>query len=176
MADVAAKPPRLLSLDIFRGITVAAMILVNNPGSDPVYAPLEHSVWNGCTPTDLIFPSFLFMVGVSIVYAMQNKRNDISHSKLILNAFRRMVVLILISWGIQLLYHPSLEHLRFPGVLQRIALVYFLATVIYIKTSQKTQDWLFGIFLVGYYIIMTFVRVPDGHAPNLNPETNMGAW
>ncbi|QQL49553.1 acyltransferase family protein [Mucilaginibacter ginkgonis] len=176
MAGTTVKAPRLLSLDIFRGITIAAMILVNNPGNDHVYAPLEHSVWNGCTPTDLIFPSFLFMVGVAIVYAMQNKRATISHSKLILNAFRRMVMLILIAWGIQMFYHPDLAHLRFPGVLQRIAVVYFIATVIYVKTNQKTQDWLFGIFLVGYYIIMTFIPVPDGHAANLDPETNMGAW
>lgn len=172
-----AKAPRLLSLDVFRGFTVAAMILVNNPGSDPVYAPLEHSVWNGCTPTDLIFPSFLFMVGVSIVYAMQNKRADTeNHTKMLLHAFRRMVTLILISWGIGFFYHHSLTHLRFPGVLQRIAVVYFIATVLYLKTSQKALDWILGIALVGYYIIMTFIPVPDGHPANLDPETNMGAW
>ena len=164
-ATAATKPPRLLSLDVFRGITVAAMILVNNPGNDHVYAPLEHSVWNGCTPTDLIFPSFLFMAGVSIVYAMQTKRDTISHTKLLLNAFRRMVTLIIISWLIQLFYHHSLVYLRFPGVLQRIAVVYFIATCIYVKNTQKTQDWLFGVALVSYYIIMAFIPVPDGHAP-----------
>ena len=172
----SVKPSRLLSLDIFRGITIASMILVNNPGNDHVYAPLEHSVWNGCTPTDLIFPSFLFMAGVSIVYAMQTKRDTVSHSKLLLNAFRRMVTLIIISWLIQLFYHHSLVTLRFPGVLQRIAVVYFIATCIYVKTSQKTRDWFFAIALIGYYVIMTFIPVPDGHAPNLNPETNFGAW
>jgi len=68
------KPTRLLSLDVFRGATVAAMILVNNPGSwQTVYSPLKHAEWNGCTPTDLIFPFFLFIVGVSIAYSYGTK-------------------------------------------------------------------------------------------------------
>ncbi|OKS88587.1 acyltransferase family protein [Mucilaginibacter polytrichastri] len=177
-SELTAKPARLLSLDIFRGFTMAAMILVNDPGDwAHIYPPLEHAVWNGCTPTDLIFPSFLFMAGVSIVYAMQGKKADTAnHTKMLLHAFRRMVTLIIISWLIQLFYHPSLSHLRFPGVLQRIAVVYFIATFLYLKSSQKALDWMLGISLVGYYIIMTFIPVPDGHAPNLEPETNMGAW
>src|SRR3954464_4648126 len=90
---------RLLSLDIFRGITVAAMILVNNPGDwSHIYAPLEHSAWNGCTPTDLIFPFFLFIVGVSVVYAMETKAEiAANHPKMILSALRRSVILIVIS-------------------------------------------------------------------------------
>jgi predicted acyltransferase len=118
---------RLLSLDVFRGITVALMILVNNPGNwGNIYVPLEHSKWNGCTPTDLVFPTFLFLVGVSIVYAMERKvANVANHSKLILGALRRGAILILISLAIQLVLHPSFEYLRFPGVLQRIGLVFF---------------------------------------------------
>lgn len=74
--ELTDKKPRLRSLDFFRGLTVAGMILVNNPGDwGHIYAPLEHSVWNGCTPTDLVFPFFLFIVGVSIVYAMADKKN-----------------------------------------------------------------------------------------------------
>src|SRR3954462_15145586 len=85
---------RLLSLDFFRGLTVAAMILVNNPGDwGHIYAPLEHSKWNGCTPTDLVFPFFLFMVGVSVIYAMESKKATEPHSKLILKALRRTVLL-----------------------------------------------------------------------------------
>jgi predicted acyltransferase len=177
-SEITGKPPRLLSLDIFRGFTMAAMILVNDPGDwAHIYPPLEHSVWNGCTPTDLIFPSFLFMAGVSIVYAMQSKKADTSgHTKLLLHAFRRMVTLIIISWLIQFFYHPSLSHLRFPGVLQRIAVVYFIATALYLKVSQKSLDWIFGCCLVGYYIIMVFIPTPDGHPANLDPETNFGAW
>src|SRR3954463_14761467 len=111
---------RLLSLDIFRGITVAAMILVNNPGDwGHIYAPLEHSAWNGCTPTDLIFPFFLFIVGVSIVYAMKTKAEvSANHPKMILSALRRSVILIVISLITQLLFHPGFAHLRFMGVLQ----------------------------------------------------------
>jgi predicted acyltransferase len=71
------SPVRLLSLDVFRGLTVAAMILVNNPGSwSTIYAPLKHAEWNGCTPTDLIFPFFLFIVGVSISYALGSKKES----------------------------------------------------------------------------------------------------
>src|SRR4051812_5512561 len=81
------KRSRLLSLDFFRGFTVAAMILVNDPGDwGHIYWPLEHSKWNGCTPTDLVFPFFLFMVGVSIVYAMESKKAEVeNHSKLLLS-------------------------------------------------------------------------------------------
>ncbi|MBS1500929.1 MAG: DUF5009 domain-containing protein [Bacteroidetes bacterium] len=173
--DVLKK--RLLSLDVFRGITIAAMVLVNDPGDwGNIYPPLEHSKWNGCTPTDLIFPFFLFMVGVSIVYAMESKKDTMSHSKLILKAFKRMVIILLIQYTVQLLFHPSLSHLRFPGVLPRIAVVYFICSVLYVKTSQKTRDWIFAIALIGYYIIMNFIPVPGlGHA-SLEPETNLGAW
>lgn len=181
--DQLSSKQRLLSLDVMRGATVAAMTLVNNPGDwGHIYAPLEHSEWNGCTPTDLIFPFFVFMVGVSTVFAMETKRADpANHGKMILGALRRMVTLILISWAIQLFYHHtpfvrSLTHLRFPGVLQRIALVFFLGSVLYIKCTQRTRDWVMAGALIGYYIIMCFIPVPDGNPANLNPETNMGAW
>jgi predicted acyltransferase len=179
MDDVSAKQ-RLLSLDVMRGATVAAMTLVNNPGDwGHIYAPLEHSEWNGCTPTDLIFPFFLFMVGVSIVFAMETKKADPrNHGKMILIALKRMALLIVISWGIQLFYHydRGFANLRLPGVLPRIGLVFFICSVLYIKCSQKTRDWLLVFSLVGYYVIMCFIPVPDGNAANLNPETNMGAW
>jgi len=168
---------RLLSLDFFRGVTVAAMILVNNPGDwGHIYPPLEHSVWNGCTPTDLIFPFFLFIVGVSIVYAMQTKLANMSnYDKLILTAFRRAIILIVISLAIQAIFH-GLDNLRLPGVLQRIGVVYFICTLLYVKASETTRDWLFAILLIGYYIIMVFVPVPDTGVPSLAPATNMGAW
>src|SRR3954462_6002860 len=89
---------RLLSLDFFRGLTVAAMILVNNPGDgDHVYAPLEHSKWNGCTPTDLVFPFFLFMVGVSITLAIGPRKDDKTlHRKIILTALKRSIIIYII--------------------------------------------------------------------------------
>lgn len=100
------------------------------------------------------------------------------HGKLLLSALRRTVILLLIPWATQLIFHPQggLSHLRLPGVLPRIALVYFICTVLYLKTSQKTRDWIFALSLVGYFIIMTFIPVPGVGYANLEPETNMGAW
>jgi predicted acyltransferase len=171
---------RLLSLDVFRGLTIAAMTLVNNPGDwGHIYTPLEHSVWNGCTPTDLVFPFFLFMVGVAIVYAMESKKvNGAGHGKILLSALRRAAILILITYATQLIFRWNFDigHLRLPGVLPRIALVYFICTVLYLKTPQKTRDWIFVGVLIGYYIIMTFIPVPGVGYANLEPETNMGAW
>jgi predicted acyltransferase len=169
---------RLRSLDVFRGITVAAMILVNDPGDwTHIYSPLEHSKWNGCTPTDMIFPFLLFIVGVSIVYSMQRKAaNPDNHVRMLLGAFRRGIILILISLGIQLILHPGFDHLRFPGVLQRIGVVFFICAFLYIKTSQRVRDVLFVLILIGYYVVMTFMPVPDTGVASLLPETNMGAW
>jgi predicted acyltransferase len=221
---IKAKQPRLLSLDVFRGAAMAAMVLVNDPGDwGHIYPPLEHSKWNGCTPTDLIFPFFLFMVGVSIVYAMEGKKAAVeNHGQIILHAFRRMVTLIFITFLVQIFYHPfpgtmqcigivvamgillyinttqktliwaltlvaisvlawffchtQVVTIRIPGVLQRIAVVYFIATLLYLKTSAKTIKWIFISSLVGYWIIMCFIPVPGVGYANLNPETNMGAF
>lgn len=173
------KPKRLVSLDVMRGITIAAMILVNDPGDwGHIYAPLEHSKWNGCTPTDLVFPFFLFMVGVSVTYAMESRKATMPHAKLILKALQRTAILIAIPWITQLIFHPDrgFAHLRFPGVLPRIALVYFICTILYLKTSQKSRDWIFAAALIGYFIIMTFIPVPGVGYANLEPETNIGAW
>lgn len=169
---------RLLSLDVMRGITIAAMTLVNNPGDwEHIYPPLEHSKWNGCTPTDLIFPFFLFMVGVSTVFAMESKKTDpANHGQMILGALRRTVLLIVISWCIQIFYHHSISHLRLMGVLPRIAIVFFICSILYIKTSQKTRDWLLAGSLIGYYVMMNFIPVRGFGPANLNPETNLGAW
>ena len=142
-----SNPQRLLSLDFFRGATVAAMILVNNPGDwGNIYAPLRHANWHGCTPTDLIFPFFLFIVGVSIAYAMGSKKNDPAlHRQMLLKAFKRAAILF--GLGLFLSLYPkiftdpvdALKFVRIPGVLQRIALVFFFATVIFLKNSEKNS-------------------------------------
>jgi predicted acyltransferase len=177
------SPVRLLSLDVFRGLTVAAMILVNNPGSwSTIYAPLKHAEWNGCTPTDLIFPFFLFIVGVSISYALGSKKESTSQSKLLLTAFKR--ALILFSLGLFLNLFPKVftdpieafNTVRIPGVLQRIAVVFFITALIFLKTSQKTQLRLFFGILIAYWALMTLVPVPDVGYANLEKETNLGAW
>jgi predicted acyltransferase len=176
--NTVVKKSRLLSLDFFRGLTIAAMILVNTPGDyDHVYAPLEHSKWNGCTPTDLVFPFFLFMVGVSIVYALESKKADgKNHRSIIFSALRRMLILIGLGLSIFLFYRPDFAHLRFPGVLQRIGVVYFISSLVYFKTNKRTRDWLFAMILVSYYLVLNYIPIPDGHRANLIPEFNLAAW
>jgi len=169
---------RLLSLDFFRGFTVAAMILVNDPGDwAHIYPPLEHSKWNGCTPTDLVFPSFLFIVGVSIVYAMQAKKDDpATHNKLLLSILRRTLTILALSYTLRLISHFDFTHLRIPGVLPRIAVVFGITAFLYVKTSVRTQVSIAALCLIGYYLIMTLVPVPGFGPANLEPTTNLGAW
>ena len=181
-----APSQRLLSLDFFRGLTVAMMILVNNPGNwGSIYSPLEHAEWNGCTPTDLVFPFFLFIVGVSIAYAMGSKKLDpVSHQKTILRALKRG--LILFGLGLFLAIFPrdfgkfdfieSLKHIRIFGVLQRIGVVFFISSVIFLKSSEKTIFRTIIIILIAYWALMMFVPVPGVGYANLEKETNLGAW
>ncbi|WP_448702104.1 acyltransferase family protein [Mucilaginibacter sp. AW1-3] len=179
-------PNRLLSLDVFRGLTVFAMVLVNNPGDwGHIYAPLEHAAWNGCTPTDLIFPFFLFIVGVSIVFAMETKKADPAlQGKLMRNVWRRALTIMLIGWLLSAFpfYNFAQHHafdvrtMRIPGVLVRIGIVFGICGSIYLKTTRKTQFWLFWILIISYYLIMTLVPVPGFGPANLQPETNLGAW
>jgi len=173
-----ASRPRLLSLDFFRGFTVAAMILVNDPGDwGHIYWPLEHSKWNGCTPTDLVFPFFLFMVGVSIVYAMESKKADIAnHNKLLLSILRRTLIIIALGVCLPLINDFQFAHLRFPGVLQRIGLVFGITALLYVKTGIRTQVIIAVGCLIGYYLLMTLVPVPGFGTPNLEPAANLGAW
>lgn len=180
------KPQRLLSLDFFRGVTVAAMILVNNPGSwGNIYAPLSHAEWHGVTPTDLIFPFFLFIVGVSIAYAMSSKREDTStHSKTITKALKRAFTLFLLGFILAIFPRnfsdfnliESLKTVRIPGVLQRISVVFLISAILFLKLSDKRIFQTMVIFLFGYWALMTFVPVPDFGIPNLEKETNLGAW
>ncbi len=174
------KPDRILSLDVFRGITVAAMILVNNPGSwDAIYSPLEHAHWNGCTPTDLIFPFFLFIVGMSIHFAYQPKMVDGLTRKVLIKITKR--ALLIFALGLFIGWFPDfsfdrLSRLRIPGVLPRISLVFFFCSIFYFKTNWLTQIRIAACFLVGYFLLLTLVPVPDYGPANLEPETNLGAW
>ena len=175
---------RLLSLDAFRGFTVAAMLMVNNPGDwGAIYKPLEHADWNGCTFADLIFPFFLFISGVSITYALGSKKeNHEEHPQLIKRIIKRSIILF--GLGIVLAFIPyifqdpvkAIQTFRIPGILQRIALVYFSCAFIFLKTNWKQQLGIFMALLVGYWAIMMLVAVPGHGAPNLEKETNIGAW
>ena len=171
------KSERLYSLDVFRGITVAAMILVNNPGSwDSVYPPLLHAEWNGCTPTDLIFPFFLFIVGVSIHFAYQSKVVDGLNQETFFKILKRSAIIF--SLGLFLSLFPKFDFatVRIPGVLQRISLVFFFCSLLYMKANWLAQIRTAIILLVGYFILMTMVPVPNFGSANLEPETNLGAW
>ncbi len=160
------------------------MILVNNPGDwGHIYGPLKHSDWNGCTPTDLIFPFFLFIIGVSIVFSLKKKKErNLDQSKQITGIARRSVIIF--GLGIILALLPlaltdpieAFKTVRIPGVLQRIALVYFFTAVIFLKSSLQARAWMLVFILLLYWALMAFVPVPNTGYPSLEKETNMGAW
>ncbi|MCO4293307.1 heparan-alpha-glucosaminide N-acetyltransferase domain-containing protein [Solitalea sp. MAHUQ-68] len=175
--NAGVAKPRLLSLDFFRGITVAAMILVNNPGSwSHIYSPLEHAHWNGCTPTDLIFPFFLFIVGISIAYALSSQKELEDQSK----AMKTITIraLKLFGLGLFLALYPKFDisTVRILGVLQRIGIVFFISAIIFLKAKPKTIAITAGGLLVLYYVLMNFVPVPGVGYANMEPETNLAAW
>ena len=169
---------RLVSLDVLRGLTIAGMILVNDPGSwEYVYAPLLHAEWHGCTPTDLVFPFFLFMVGVAISIALGKRIAAGADAKaLAYKIVKRSAIIFLI--GLLLSGFPSydLSSIRIPGVLQRIALVYLFCSLIFINTTWIGQlRWAVSLLVV-YWFLMNFIPVPGVGDPNLDPTTNLGAW
>ncbi|WP_431293232.1 acyltransferase family protein [Pedobacter sp. P26] len=181
---------RLLSLDFFRGLTVASMILVNNPGSwGHIYAPLEHAEWNGCTPTDLIFPFFLWIVGVSIAFAMSSSKADPStHQKTIIKAIKRGIILYLLGFFLAIFgkiisgimdnrsLWEAFQTVRLLGVLQRIGIVFIISSIIFIKVSNKTIFKTLIVILAAYWALMTFIPVPGVGYPNLEKEINLAAW
>ncbi|HET9183935.1 MAG TPA: heparan-alpha-glucosaminide N-acetyltransferase domain-containing protein [Candidatus Angelobacter sp.] len=193
----AVKPRRLESLDVFRGLTIAGMILVNDPGTErSFYWPLGHAdelmsahstgwfpgKWwvqaNGWTPTDLIFPFFLFIVGASMVlsFAARRARGD-SRRELMKHVVRRSVLIMLIGYAIRILPWVDFSHMRYPGVLQRIAVVYFFASVITLWTPARARVlWIAGL-LAGYYAVMRFLSVPGcDHAAWMTQHCSLAGW
>jgi predicted acyltransferase len=184
-----AAPARWLGLDALRGITIAAMILVNNPGDwGHVYAPLQHARWHGCTPTDLIFPAFLFVAGVAIVPALGRAlARGRRPGELVPKVLRRMVVLVLLGLLLSAfplvtfapgkeLFAPLLA-VRFPGVLQRIGVCYAIAALLYLFTSQRTQRWVLVACLAAYWPLLSLAPTPDGGAPDLaTPGDHFAGW
>lgn len=176
---------RLLSLDAFRGATIAAMLLVNNPGSwGAIYPPLEHAKWHGWTFTDTIFPSFLWIVGVSLTLSTARRVEDGADRAAL---FRHIVQRAGIIFGLGLLlaafpfgllpaHHFSLQTLRLPGVLQRIALCYLVAGAIFLRTGWRGQGaWAAGL-LLGYWALLECVPVPGYGAGVLEPTGNLAWW
>lgn len=179
----AVKPPRLMSLDAFRGATIVGMILVNNPGSwakGMRYAPLDHAEWHGLTPTDWIFPFFLFIVGVAIPFS-QSKRQGATES-LIPGILRRSAILF--GLGILLGLIPyswttgifNIQNIRIPGVLQRIALCYLVAAILALYVGWRGMIVAGLVCLAIYTAIMFGVNVPNYGRGVLEKEGNAAGY
>jgi predicted acyltransferase len=168
---------RLVSVDALRGLTVAAMVLVNNPGTwRSIYPPLRHAAWHGWTPTDVIFPFFVFIVGVAIPLALEPRIERAGRAALMLRVVRRSLVIF--GLGIVLNGFPwyAWATLRIPGVLQRIAVCYLVAALIYLSTGTRTQALIASALLVGYWLAMTLVPVPGYGAGDLSPAGNLAGY
>ncbi|MDP5199598.1 acyltransferase family protein [Flavobacterium sp. DG2-3] len=219
---------RLISLDVFRGLTILLMTIVNNPGDwGNVYPPLLHAHWNGCTPTDLVFPFFIFIMGVAVPLAMPEKKYDeTTFNKILIRSLRmlclgiffnffgkiqlfglegiplliaRLIITFAVGYalmgsfstrlknifafGILAIYlilayggFENYQDVRLPGVLQRIAVVYFVVSLLYLKTSRKAQIITGVVLLFGYWAVMTLIPVPGFGEANLERGTNLAAW
>jgi len=184
-APSAVRGERIQSVDVFRGLTIALMILVNNDGDySHTYWPFLHSQWNGWTPTDLVFPFFVFIVGVSMVYSFRARlaRGD-SREKILIHALQRAVILFAI--GVLVINsfpdHYNLAHIRIYGVLQRIAICYLVAAVFVLWSGVEGKIAAIGVCLIGYWILMRYVPVPGFGVPThgfplLDPDKNLAAW
>jgi predicted acyltransferase len=219
---------RLISLDVFRGLTILLMTIVNNPGDwGNVYPPLLHAEWHGCTLTDLVFPFFVFIMGVAVPLAMPDKIYDeTTFNKILVRSLRmfclgiffnffgkiqffgldeiplligRLAITIAVGYALMGNFSSKVKNIlafsiliiylflaysgieayhdvRLPGVLQRIAIVYFVVSLLYLKTSQKTQIITGAILLLGYWALMTLIPVPGIGEANLEKGTNLAAW
>jgi len=219
---------RLISLDVFRGLTILLMTIVNNPGDwGNVYPPLLHADWHGCTPTDLVFPFFVFIMGVAVPLAMPDKFYDnTTFSKILIRSLRmlclgiffnffgkiqlfrldriplligRLAITIAVGYALMGSFNSKVKNIlafsilliylvlaysgieayhdvRLPGVLQRIAIVYFVVSLLYLKTTLKTQIITGAVLLLGYWTIMTLIPVPGIGEANLEKGTNLASW
>ncbi|MCZ2149130.1 MAG: DUF5009 domain-containing protein [Bryobacterales bacterium] len=172
-AGSVAPGGRLLSLDVFRGLTIASMMLVNNSGSH-AYAPLHHAAWNGWTFTDTVFPFFLWIAGMAMTFSFAKRmESGADRGRLVLHTLRR--ALFIFALGLFLNGFPSyhLATLRIPGVLQRIAVCYFLAAIVFLYCSRRAQVGVTVACLLGYWALMTLVPVPGHGAGVLEREGNL---
>lgn len=187
-----AKPPRLVSLDVFRGITIVLMIIVNSPGNASTYAWLQHAIWHGCTLADLVFPFFVFIVGVSVGYATshptwlrapvrikagQGHAHVHGHyttltQRLLAISKRTLIILVLGLFLNAFPHHFDFATLRYFGVLQRIAICYFFSAVLCLTTRVRTQFFIMLGLLMGYWFLMTCW----GGSEPFTPAGNVGAF
>jgi predicted acyltransferase len=169
---------RLVSLDVFRGLTVAGMVLVNNPGTwRAVYAPLRHADWHGWTPTDLVFPFFLFILGVAIPLALGRRLADgEGRGRIVARILRRSITIFALGLILHAVPGFDLATLRIPGVLQRIAVCYLAAALLFIVAGWRTLAMLSAAALFGYWVALMLVPVPGFGAGDLGREGNLAAW
>ena len=169
---------RLISLDVMRGFTVAAMILVNYPGSEQFsYAPLNHTKWNGLSPTDLIAPIFLFVVGVSIALAYTKRLEmGLPKTEMYKKIIGRSLKIYLVGIFLNLLPDFNFADLRYTGTLPRIALVFLFCAVLFLNTNWKKQAWIGLGILVTYWLAMLYIPTPGFDKPMLEPGINLAAW
>jgi len=170
------ESPRLLSLDVFRGITIAAMIIVNTPGNREAYTQLDHAEWNGGTLTDLVFPFFLFISGVSLVFSLSKRLERGRTDGLAAQILRRTAIIFGLGLFLNAIpnCHPST--IRILGVLQRIAICYGATSILFIKTSLKTQIGIAAAALLGYWLAMTYIPVPGFGAGVLTKEGSLASF
>ncbi|TMM59076.1 DUF1624 domain-containing protein [Maribacter algarum] len=170
---------RILSVDIFRGATIVLMILVNTPGTwSAVFPPLRHAKWDGYTPTDLVFPFFLFIVGTSIVFAYKNKvANSGTYKKITIRTLKLIGLgLFLGAFTLSFPFFKDFADIRFPGVLQRIGVVFFFAAILFLNFNWKVLIGIAAFFLIGYWVLMTVIPV-EGVASTLErAPNNLANW
>jgi len=169
---------RLDSLDVFRGLTIAGMILVSTPGTwNAVYPALEHAAWNGWTPTDLVFPFLLFAMGAAVPFALARRRGAAPRVRR--HVVQRALILFALGLVLNAIETPppvELATFRIPGVLQRIAIVFAAVSLLTERTSLRTQIAVSVAMLLGYWAAMTLVPVPGIGAPALSAERNVGSF
>ena len=182
---------RVLSIDILRGITIALMILVNDPGDwSHTFSQLDHAAWNGFTLTDLVFPNFLFLVGASIILSLDSRirrsangtLDQATRRTLALHILRRSATIFALDLFFGLYPHFHYTHLRIFGVLTRIAACYLVAGLICLTTQRARTLFTIAVgLLIGYWVLMRFVAVPGfgiptHNMPILDPDGNLAAW
>jgi len=177
-AEKSLAGPRLVSLDAFRGATMALMVLVNTPGDgDYVYGPLQHADWKGWAPTDVVFPSFMWIVGVALTLSLSRRiAAGASRAQLLTQAFRRAFILYALGLLVYAFPDFNLSTQRLLGVLQRIAICYLIAVAIYLYTRVRGQIiWIVSL-LAGYWLLMALVPVPGYGAGRLDVEGNLAHY
>jgi predicted acyltransferase len=179
-AEFSGASVRLRSLDVFRGVTIAAMLLVNNPGDwDAIYPALRHAEWHGWTPTDLVFPFFLFIVGVSMTFSFGNaSARGVPRHSIFASAVRRALLLILIGVALHVAewIGYNYAYLRIPGVLQRIGLTFLVATPIVLWVGWRGRAAIVTALLLGYWALLSWMPVPGSGVGVLEPGRDLGAF